>query len=115
MFCKIRKLASKIGSRQEKVLKEFDILCEKKIRPSFVSNFVYKKDQDHGIAVHTDIYYVFGTVICVINETPEEKLQCQDPFSNGTIGDLIVLDPIMKHWVEAGKRHKDRKSLVSNF
>lgn len=108
-------MASAIGPGESEVLKEFDRLCEKKVMPSVVSYVVYKKGKHHGMALHTDIYSAFGTVICVINETPEAKLKFEDPIAEYGIRDFIVFDPMMEHWVEAGKRREDRKSLVFNF
>ncbi len=68
--------------------------------------------------MHCDLYSIFGSVIVVIDETPDMPLQLytEDPLpAVPSSRDFIIIDPSVKHAVPAGSRDKHRRSLVFNF
>lgn len=101
------------------VIVAFDRQCDARILPADVTLVVYEHDKDHGVAPHADLYATFGSVIFLVDETPELPLQVFNlrvPLpTNLTAKDCVVIDPTVVHTVPRGGRYRNRRSVVLNF
>lgn len=71
------------------------------LHPASLDVIRYKKGESEGTISHQDVYAVFGTAICIVNDENVGRLrvvnfEMPESFS---IGEFIILDPLYMHKV----------------
>ena len=85
--------------------------------PSDIQILNYKKGKKHGTIKHLDPYAVFGTAICILEDSKVGRLHIQsmDMPEKLIAGDIVFLDPSAVHFVEIVAREKDRTAVTFVF
>lgn len=108
MFLSAMTNCTRVRRNQEKI--EAIQQAINKIGPASIDFIKYKRGKRQGASWHQDSYSVFGTAVCILQDTTNGRLHIDgfDIPEDLKSGDVILMDPTCLHQVHLTSRGSDR-------